>query len=482
MIHIGISFDHNNFENLLNIHYLLNIHKYGRVYSSRNAKEEFWKHFEMYSFPGLLNLPWEFYFLLMIPKSDGIILKQVKFFIGKYIHDQLDCLKFFRLERREWLQDLLPILIKTIEQISRAPNKNITSSMLKNLLEFMLKSLWKELPKFWLLFPYAMTHFHLSFDYDKLELYLGLSYWRDDHLNQSESEERSPEMKEDFWRHFEIDSLPEFLPSGFSVLKILKSESVILKQFKFYVGKYITEYRVPLTTSRYEWLQNLLPILEETIEHISQASNENITFSMLGNLFRFFLTDSFFNESKKSWLSVPCVMLHISISFDYDKLKKYLNIDYLLKTYTDFDSRKLSKEMKEDFWRHFEIDSLPEFLPSGFSVLKIPKSESVILKQFKFYSGKYITEHFDWFSFNTDFLQDLLPILEKTIEQISQASNENITFSTFENFFRYLLTDLHGNASNVNKVMEKLSDRFIDSDILYWFHKYFDFQMFRYQL
>uniref|UniRef100_A0A7M5XKN4 Uncharacterized protein n=1 Tax=Clytia hemisphaerica TaxID=252671 RepID=A0A7M5XKN4_9CNID len=220
-----------------------------------------------------------------------------------------------------------------------------------------------------------------------------------------------------------------------------------------------------------DWLQDILPILEKTMEHISQSSNNTLTYSMLEDILHFFLNQLFCNKDR---LFISCVMCDISISFNTDDFEKYFSIDYLLKTYSEFDVGKVLPQARKDFWKHLEIESLPELLPHTFSNLKFTQSEKIILKQFKFYVSKYIVDYMKRFK-RRDWLQDLLPILEKTIEQISQASNVtrdfHIIFSMLEDLLRFFLSILP-NKTRSDYVMQKLNDRFIDfTDVWEWFNK-----------
>ena len=95
--------------------------------------------------------------LLEITISDGTPLSKLKDYMSKYIADHLN-----RFNRRKWLQNLLPILKKTIEQISQAQSETITFSVLEDLLHFLLKDLWSYYNKSWLLFPCKMNRISIS--------------------------------------------------------------------------------------------------------------------------------------------------------------------------------------------------------------------------------------------------------------------------------------------------------------------------------
>ncbi|XP_066929277.1 uncharacterized protein [Clytia hemisphaerica] len=281
-----------------------------------------------------------------------------------------------------------------------------------------------------------------------------------------------------------------------SLLEVLTSDTSTLSDFKKLARNYVMDH-----LSRYKrrrWLHDLQPILKRAIEQISQTSNVTITFSMLEDLFRFLLKD-LLNEKNKSWLSLPCVIGNIFADFDFGKLESYLTIDNILKLYTEFRFEKMSTQLKEEFWKHcaytgFDIEELPEqmklsfwehfeidILPQGLgteprlAVLKVSKNDSIISKQFKFYVGKYIISRslyhpiryriiiIENYNRRETWLQDVLPILEKTIENILQASNETITFSMLEELFKALLKDVaqtYNRSYHESNALKTLSDGF----------------------
>ncbi|XP_066935003.1 uncharacterized protein [Clytia hemisphaerica] len=211
-----------------------------------------------------------------------------------------------------------------------------------------------------------------------------------------------------------------------SLLEVTISDGAPLSNFKDLMRKYIDDY-----SNRYrqrnEMLRDLLPILKTTIENISQAKDKTIPFSMLKDLFKILLTE-LWSKNEKSGLLVPCAILNISNSFDFNELQKYLDINYYLSVDCIKDIFSEVRiwsvnTVKEDFWNYFEIDSFSKFLQPVISVLKTQRSDSVKLKQFKFCASKYIIDHLNRFN-RYLWIQDLLPILKTTIEKISHALDE----------------------------------------------------------
>ena len=89
---------------------------------------------------------------------------------------------------------------------------------------------------------------------------------------------------------------------------------------------------------RFQWLNDLLPLLDRTIQQISQSQADEMNFSLFKDLLQFLLTDLVNNKNKVS-LYVPAGMSVVGLEFDekkdpleasYEWSRKCLNVDYSL--------------------------------------------------------------------------------------------------------------------------------------------------------
>ena len=102
----------------------------------------------------------------------------------------------------------------------------------------------------------------------------------------------------------------------------------------------------------------------------------------------------------------------------------------------------LFPEITEQVWKYFPTESLPNKLKPDINIkISIAKCENVEL--FKEYAVKYVFEHFKRFN-RRKWLQELQPVLKETIEQISRAKDDTITFFMMENLLLFLLKEIIG--------------------------------------
>ncbi|XP_066928974.1 uncharacterized protein [Clytia hemisphaerica] len=259
------------------------------------------------------------------------------------------------------------------------------------------------------------------------------------------------------------------------MLELLTADNTITNQFKRSTRHYVFDHLHRF--NRREWLQELQPILKETIEQISQV--KTITFSMLEKLLLFLIQDVF-RDQEAAWFSVPCAMsllfvkfIDETVSFD-EWLSKCVNIKF----FSMLDSHTLltrlsgiSPEGKTTMWKYFEIENLPEVHLPEVKILKILKSDSENLKLFKFVLTNYVFDHLERFN-RRWWLQELQPVLKETIEQISQAKNDTITFSLLEKLLLFLIKDL--TDFNHAPFMKSALEDFNAMVYYYWLDRYFN--------
>eukprot|EP00111_Clytia_hemisphaerica_P011755 TCONS_00034520-protein len=413
--------------------------------------------------------------LLQHSMEDSALLSQFKVLTMNYI---IDYVKQFA--RRDILTNILHILKITLKDLTEFDEKNFSaesiSKVLHEFLTFIVDDLvdeqssnqdfsQKTLKVISLLIMNVFCNCkNIEQTNNKLRRFLSFKSLVD-------SFEKS---KSGLANYF--DFLERFLELDFQVFFLQPNNDHFMHNFKIYFGEYIVDHFLHFGET--DWLLELSRLLEWTFRICSQAKHANSLskreqFSLLENIIDFVIEDLVKRQKNiqddelcrtfvKAYFTVDCI----------SRKNKYvlnnLNFKYLLELSADFDISKLSRiiakrnlEFEISFWKEIKHYQLHVVLQSELDLLNFQSRDSAFSIMFKLYAAIYLRDHCNYYNKDSEWLKEIKPILESTLQAISilkpEVSPKFKILSILNDYLNFITSDIiKRHAVTANSVVDKM--------------------------